>query len=197
MKDKRVIYLFLGLLILIAGIFAINAAVDKTKQWHSADNNIKLLMDGSEKTLQSAINESLLVRSYSIDYEDGTSAIIEHTFSPSLPSPTSGHNIGAIWISVNGVEKTLLHSLSSPYGDSLYGNTPTLSYTGRSDKSKAYHYATEIEVTVCGNKVSLQQAIDGGNFTVYSWVRGTCSASCGGGTRTVSCKKNIGGVQVA
>ncbi|OGJ13261.1 hypothetical protein A3K82_01735 [Candidatus Pacearchaeota archaeon RBG_19FT_COMBO_34_9] len=244
MKNKRLIYLSIGL-ILIIGIFAINASVNKTKQWHS-DINIKILVDGSEKTLQEAINGNLLAKggltpgwydnktkliimsadcgnceaicsaigsrsegwyascpgmSRLIRYDSCNTAptiepycipTIKYNISSSIP--TGGHNADSIWVSVNGAENTLLNALKTT---GLYGNTTTLSYNGPADKSKAYHYATEIEITVCGNKTSLQEAIDTGKFTKYVWSNGTCSVTCGGGTKIVSCQRESDGMQVA
>jgi len=54
MSKKRFVYLLL-ILILILGFFIVPAAVDKIKMWHSY-TDIKLLMDGSQTTLQNIIN---------------------------------------------------------------------------------------------------------------------------------------------
>src|SRR4030042_342426 len=119
MKNKRLIYLFIGLIILIAGVFIITAAVDKTKQWHSAATNIKIVIDGSEKTLQQAINEDLFTGS--------------HTYSSPSAIPSGGHKADAIWVSVGGTENNLIQALSST---GICANTPTSSYTGPTDNGK-------------------------------------------------------------
>lgn len=178
MKNKYIIAI-IGLLIVIAGIFAAIAAVNKTLGWHSSSTDIRIIVDGSEKTLQQVIDENLFT---------GT-----HSYASISSPPSGGHSADRIWVSVNGVEKTLINALNTT---GLYGNKTTLSYAGPSDKSKSYHYATEIEVTICGSKFNLQEAVDSGKIAYYSWVSGPCSAICNNGTRTITCQKVIDGVQV-
>ena len=177
--EKKVIFAVIGLFILIAGIFFVASAVNKAKQWH-ADSAIKLKVDGTEKTMQQLISENLFT---------GT-----HTYSAVSSVGVGEHSADRVWVSVNGNEKTLLDALKTT---GLYGTQATTSYSGPSDKTKSYHYANEIEVNVCGTAISLQEAIDQGKIAVYSWVEGNCSVFCGGGTRTISCKKQIDGTPVS
>jgi hypothetical protein len=176
---KKVVFAALGLLILIAGIFLVASAVNKAKQWHP-DSSIRLKVDETEKTLQEVISENLFTGSHSY---------------ASVSSVNGGeHDASKVWVSVNGNEETLLDALKTT---GLYGNQTTTSYSGPEDKSKSYHYADEIEVNICGTAISLQEAIDQGKIAKYSWVEGECSVFCGGGTRTISCQKDIDGTTVS
>ncbi len=145
MKKRHVQIIFI-LLILTIGIFFITAvAVDKSKAWHSADSDIRIKIDGVDKTLQQAINENLLYGS--------------HTYASPSPIPTPWHDASQIWVSVDGAENTLLNALSS--ANKLCGNSLTLGYSNSSPSIPApSHLATEIEVSVDGTAKRFQEAID-------------------------------------
>lgn len=150
-KKRYFIFVFL-IFFLFGGIFIINAAVDKTKAWHSGDN-IWVKIDNTDRTLQYAITNNLLTGS--------------HSYASS--STTAGHSADQIWASLNGVEKTLMNflSASTPTTNKLCDSSPgtlTTSYSSSpTDKSKAYHFTNQIEVNV-GGIMSLQEAIDNGKF---------------------------------
>ena len=55
--QKRYINVVLSMLILIIGIFAVYAVVDKAKAWHSADD-ILIEVGGNSMTLQEAIDNN-------------------------------------------------------------------------------------------------------------------------------------------
>ncbi|MDD5699812.1 MAG: hypothetical protein PHH00_01305 [Candidatus Nanoarchaeia archaeon] len=176
-RGKNVLLIASIIAILIfSTIGIIYASVNKSNAWHPA-SSFALKIDGTDRTLAYAITNSLL---------KGT-----HTYaapsSSSIPNP--GHNAGLIWVSVNGVEKTLLNSLSTPNG--LCGNSVTASYKS-APASGAYHLASGIEVT---SLKSLQNAIDSGDFCCASY--GTPCGSCGGitlcdGTCSVATPSNFG-----
>lgn len=170
---------FLIFILLIMGIFVITAAVDKTKQWHSSDSNIKLIVDGSEKTLQTAIDNRLFLGS--------------HVYSSPSLVPAGGHNVDSIWVSVKDGEMNLLQALSST-NRVCPASIPKTTYSSQSIPNPS-HLATEIEISINDSQMSLQDAINSRVFC-YSWTTNltSCNASCGGGVRNTYCNHN--GVQV-
>ncbi|MCL5018561.1 MAG: hypothetical protein M1416_02215 [Candidatus Pacearchaeota archaeon] len=151
MLKKR--FICLAFFFILAVSVFVFAVVDKTNRWHSSTADITLLIDSSEKTLQTAIDSGLLFGS--------------HTYSVSSSSPAGGHNADKIWVSVQDGEMNLIQALTS--SNSLCPANPLIiQYTGPADKSNAYHYATEIEVTISDSPMSLQDAIDSGELC-YSW----------------------------
>ena len=108
---KRYIYVIIGLLILVIGIFIVNAAVSKTKAWHSA-SNILIKIDGTDRTLQYAINNNLL---------------LGYNTYASPSTPNLGHDASEIWVSTASGEKTLLSALSTAYGLSKISATTSYS----------------------------------------------------------------------
>jgi hypothetical protein len=128
------------LTLLFTGIFSVNAAL-----LHSG-NNFFIKIDGVDRTLQYAINNNLFAGS--------------HTYALSSSIPNPGHSANEIWVSVKDGEMNLLQALSST-NKLCPRSPPKTSYTGPSDKSKAYHYASEIEIST---GKSFQQAIDNGEF---------------------------------
>ncbi len=184
MIKKRQIYIIFISLILLTGIFIVNAAVDKTKAYHPGDN-IKIKVDNVEMTLQQAVNGNLLRG--------------DHLYSSSSKI-NPGHNASEIWVSVNGNEKTLLNALSKFNG--LCGNgILTTKYS--TPNLLVYQYAKEIDITNrSGSRMSLQDAIDTGNFCyTYSWQMdvggwGGCSTCCGGGVQyrsvDIYCRRDDG-----
>ncbi len=172
---KRYIYVIIGLLILVSGIFIINASVIKTKRWNSGEE-IPISIDGDEKTLQDAI-------------EDKNSMSLHPFVQPALILNPS-HNLDEIWVSVDGDETTLQEALSTTRG--LCGNS-TVPYSS-APTALAYHFASEIEITIdYFSEMSLQEAIDDGEFCYsYEWKIGTCNKTCGGGKWDVLCNRNDG-----
>ncbi len=172
---KRRIYAIIGLLILVAGIFTINAGVIKTKRWNSGED-IPISIEGDEKTLQDAI-------------DDKNSMSLHNFVQPALIINPS-HNLDEIWVSVDGDETTLQDALSTTLG--LCGSE-SIPYSQVPD-GLVYHFASEIEVTIdYFSEMSLQEAIDDGKFCYnYSWQIGDCDKDCGGGTWSVLCKRNDG-----
>ena len=153
MKKKEV-YFILGFILLITSILVINAFVDKDKAWHSADE-ILVTVDGFTMTLQEAITDNVFV--------DGATESQTTEVNP-------GHDADEIWVSVDGDEKTLQDALLMP--NDLCGNSTTISYSAQSISK--YQLANEIEVFINGSEMSIQDAIDKGDFcyTPYLWLAG-------------------------
>ena len=141
---KRYLYIITGLLILFAGVSIINAAVNKTKDWHLADN-ILITVGDFEGSLQQAIDGGHL-----LDLPKSTQA-----YSQLIPNP--GHGADVIWVSVDGVETTLQNAISTI---GLCGNSSNTSYES-ADIPNPSHLASEIEIFP---EKSLQDAIDEGDF---------------------------------
>jgi len=164
---KRFVIFSLLFIILFLGTFFVKAAVNVD---HST-SEFKIKIDGVDRTLQYAITYNLLrgLHTYSIP--------------PIILGP--GHGPDEIWVSTDTGEKNLDDALST-LGE-LCKSSPTTSYSGPtnpSDLSKAYHYASEIEVSL---GTSFQDAVDSGQFcctfqTCASLGKacGTWSDGCGG-----------------
>ncbi|MCK5043814.1 hypothetical protein KAR52_02330 [Candidatus Pacearchaeota archaeon] len=150
---KRYINVILSLLILIIGIFAVYAVVDKTKAWHPADN-ILIDVGGNPMTLQEAISNNVFVEGTTTGYTS--------------PAPTSSHSDDEIWVSIDGSEKTLMSAIAIT--DGLCGSSPTTSYSSALNPG---HLANEIELST---GESFQDAIDNGDFCVYECVPDTCES---------------------
>jgi len=138
---KSVVIGGLLVLILLVGIFLVNASVSKSKEWHSEDR-VWVSVDNTKMTLKSAIDNN--------KFDDPTSSA---SVSPGNP----GHSADKIWVSVDGDEMTLKQAISSAKG--LCGSS-SKSYSGNIGPG---HRASEIEVSIDG-KMSLQEAIDSGEF---------------------------------
>jgi len=137
-KKRYVIFSFV-LTLLFTGIFSVNAAL-----LHSG-NDFLIKVNNNVGTLNHAISGG---------YFTGT-----NTYS-SVQALDPGHSADEIWVSVKDGEMYLLQALSSK-NKLCPRSPPKTSYTGPSDKSKAYHYASEIEIST---GKSFQQAIDNGEF---------------------------------
>ena len=136
--SKKWFYAIIVVGILSLGIFSVNAAL------HSS-NDFLIKIGTDVGTLQHAINGNYFTQT--------------HTYSsPSALNP--GHTANEIWVSVKDGEMNLIQALSS--ANKLCPASPLkTSYSGPTDKSKAYHYASEIGIS---SGKSFQQAIDDGNF---------------------------------
>ena len=141
---KRYLYIIAGLLTLFAGVFVINAAVNKAKAWHFA-NDILITIGDFEGSLQQAIDEE-----YILGLPNLTQA-----YSQLIPNP--GHGADVIWVSVDGSETTLQNAISTI---GLCGSFSIASYTSV-DIPIQSHFASEIEIS---SGKSLQDAIDEGDF---------------------------------
>ncbi len=157
MNKKRSLQ-FIGLLILIIGIFTIAAMVNKNKAWHSSDE-ILVIVEGYTMTLEEAIDNNVFI--------DGAT----QSYTTEVPNP--GHNANEIWISVNGNEMTLQSAIAI-----------TNNLCGEDSPSSLYAYAINTgqfadEIEVSPGK-SLQDAINTGDFCydsevssyIYSWYTG-------------------------
>jgi len=168
--NKLIIFISLMLVIgIVIGLAVPNPG-------HNSDI-VEFSLGGSRMTLQQAINGEKFLTSL-----PGTVADI-------VPQ-NNGHTAKDIWVSVNGVERTLEDSLKMNKG--LCGSS-AVAYSGKKDPG---HLASEIKMTIEDNEMTLQNAINVGKFcavwTPSAW--GGCSADCGGGTqtRTVSCTRGDG-----
>lgn len=137
--NKKAVYL--GLFI-IASFIIINAAVNKQKEWESAED-INVSTGNFMGSLQEAINNGLLKN------------LPESTLNASAKE---GHNFNEIMVSIDGQEMTLQEALEKSNVCGLTG-TAIDSYNSVLDPG---HYATEVEVNISGQIKSLQEAIDAG-----------------------------------
>ncbi|MDD5012582.1 MAG: hypothetical protein PHQ66_02985 [Candidatus Nanoarchaeia archaeon] len=153
---KKSVYVIIGLMITIVGILFVTAVVDKTAKWHS-DSDVSVNVDGTVRDMTYAVENNLL---------KGWS----HTYGVSLPMDP-GHNVSEIWVSVQDGEMSLLQALSSA-NRLCPASLKQKGYTGPTNKSNAYHYATELEVVITSVNMSLQDAIDAGRLC-YSWSNWT------------------------
>lgn len=147
-------------------------------------SNFRIDVDGSDRTLQDAINNSLLM---------GT-----HSYSIPSPIPNLQHGADEIWISTNDGEMTLLNALEN--------NVPLekSSFSGYSSTNipNPVHFATEVELSSGKN---LQEAINDGTLasSLYSWQTGSWSScspsnSCDSiVSRSVNCVNNDNGEVVS
>ena len=174
--EKGGLFIFLFFVFFLI-TFVVGVGVDKTKSYHDAIN-ISIGIDGINQTIN-----AIAIANF---------AFPSHTYTfGMLINP--GHNANQIWVSVRDGEMSLSAALSST--NKLCPASPLkTNYTSSpADKSQPYHYANEIQLQ---SGKTLQEAIDAGDFC-YVWYTDTssCTATCGGGTRTTYCSHN--GVQVA
>ena len=153
---KRLIYLIPFLAILIVGIiFAYTSQVPNPG--HGADK-ILISVDGYTMTLQEAIDNDFLVDNGPSPTKSYTSQVL------------TGHSEN-IFVSVSGNEKTIGQAISSSLcgsGSDTYNSAITLG-----------HNANEIWVSIDGSEMTLQSAINRGEFCC------SCSPSaCVGSTCT-------------
>jgi hypothetical protein len=139
------------LIFILVFLIFFNASLANAVTMHNA-NNVSLNIDTASKTLQQAADQGLLRG---------------HTYSS--PTSVSGgeHNISQIWISVYSGEMNLLQALQQ--NKLCPKATKPLTYSGPSDKSQAYHPATEINISFGSSWKSFQQAINEGKFNITTF----------------------------
>ena len=177
---QKALYFSLGILILVAGIFAVNALIEGTR--HAQTNILVTIDDTYTMTLQEAINGNYLNQGATLPTSSGTTTL------------SVGHNPNEIWVYVNQNEMTLQNAIDTV---GLCGNSnPKDSYTNYN--LNPGHLASEIQYDATQN---LQQAIDEGVFccedstwtpatsTVCSGTSFTQTSNCGN-TRTATGTKN-------
>ncbi len=166
--EKRYIYIIIGLLVLVAGVFVVNAAVDKTGAWHDS-SDILVTVDGYTMTLQKAVDEDVFIDGATQSY---TSEIL------------AGHNSAdEIFVSVDGVDMSLQYAIST----SLCGiSSPSSSYTSGINLG---HSADNILVSVGGSEMSLQVAINSGELVSVDGVWGGSWVNVGSCGTYVACKQ--------
>lgn len=181
--------LILILLISIFGITTINAL--NIEEWHTA-NKISFAPWVSVTLGYKSISTLEDIVSLKLDatkFQEGDSSF----------AVAGGHKASEIWVLTKNGEMTLLQAINSgekglcPRADI----STELIYSGPIDKTQAYHYATEVEVTTNEVITSLQNAIDGGYFCAnYSWVISDWTGGPGCGvvtqTRTYYCARSDG-----
>jgi len=192
------------LLISVLGITTINAL--NTPEWHTAD---KISMIKQSCPSGTCLWDSQWTNTI-VNLEEITplKTAISWTFNyldyrDTVPM-VGGHNASQIWVKVRPTlvndyqtEMTLLKALKSSWGLCPPDDIIDITYSGPTDKTLAYHYATEVEVTIDGVTESLQDAINGGTFCYsYYWVISDWSGEAGCGyvtqTRTYYCARSDG-----
>ncbi|VVB82298.1 Uncharacterised protein [uncultured archaeon] len=214
MKKRFEVYLILILLISILGIVKIDALTTSSGIWHD-EGNISVIKQScpsgtclwSSQWIQTNVKLKDITPlknaiSWTFNYLDYINA------APAI----GGHSASQIWVKVRPTlanmyteEMTLLQALKTAWGLCAPDDITNLTYSGPTNKTQAYHYGTEIAVTIDGITESLQDAINNGVFCYnYYWATGTWSKSGGGGaddygscgtitqTRTVTCMRNDG-----
>lgn len=191
---KRGICISIILLISIFGITMVSAL--NTEDWHSANKVsvsawYSMTLGRTIETLDDIVSLKLDATKFS--ESDANFAV------------AGGHKTSEIWVSTKNGEMTLLQAINSgekglcPRADI----STEVIYSGPTDKTQAYHYATEVEVTIDTITTSLQSAIDGGTFcSSYYWVISDWSTCTGANdenccgtvtqTRTFHCTRSDG-----
>ncbi len=210
MNIKKVCaYIIVGLLISILGITTADALNTESGIWHSSD---KISVIKQDCPLPWCLWESNWVNT-PVTLEDITPLKLGISWTINLldykdAEPIiGGHNASQIWVKVRPTlvnnfqeEMTLLKALKSAWG-LCPPNDITNTYSGPTDKTQAYHYGTEVEVTIDGITTSLQDAINGGTFCWnYYWATSSWVDAAGCGTlthtRTVNCVQSDTGARV-
>ncbi|MCK9596060.1 hypothetical protein M0R19_02670 [Candidatus Pacearchaeota archaeon] len=104
--------------------------------------------------------------------------------------PSNIHNASQVWVSVKDGQMTLAQALISEHKlCNISGAAQVLSIpAGNKILEGKYHYANETEIKIRGTTMKLQDAINQNKFCyTYRWNStgwGSCSATCGGGTKS-------------
>jgi len=165
MNTKRVCtYSIIGLLILIIGIFIVNAVVDLNKVWHSADE-ISVTINGFDMTFQQAIDEGFLVA--------GTTSVPDHDYIITPLNP--GHSANNILIEVDGYIMSLQDAID--YNVLIDGTTQSYS-TEISGLGHSFSSLDQILITIDAEDMTLQDAIDNEKFCHINYEN-TCGSELG------------------
>ena len=171
-RKKVYVYSVVGLLILITGIFVVNAVLDLNSPWHSAEE-IVITLNGFDITLQQAADEGFLTA--------GTTSAPDHHYviAPLL----QGHPASSILIEVGGYAMTLQEAIdynvltigaSTSYSTAIVGVGHTL---GSLD---------QIVINVAGDEMTLQTAINNEKFCNPAY-KGECEGDVCINPGTVAC----------
>jgi hypothetical protein len=156
------VFAIVGLILLFSVI--IFAAIPNNG--HSS-SEVCVRIDGTERTLQSSIDNKLLAGN--------------HTYSSCASVPAGGHNANQIWVSVNGNENTLVNKLNSV--GKICGST-SVPYNQSLNPGQL---ASEIEIITSGSSETFQQAINEGKFCLFCG-----DGTCNNGETCSSCASDCG-----
>jgi len=165
MNIKKVyVYSIIGLLILVTGIFIVNAVVDLNKVWHSADE-ISVTINDFDMTFQQAIDEEFLVA--------GTTSVPDHDYIITPLNP--GHSASDILIEVD----VYIMSLQDAINYNVLSEGATRDYsTTISGSGHIFSTLHQILITIDAEEMTLQDAIDNEKFCHINYGN-TCGSELG------------------
>ena len=160
-RKKVYVYSVVGLLILITGIFVVNAVLDLNSPWHSAEE-IVITLNGFDITLQQAADEGFLTA--------GTTSVPDHNYV--IAPLIRGHPAGNILIQVGGYTMTLQEAID--YNVLTVGAATSYS-TAILGTGHTFSSLDQIVINVGGSEMTLQTAINNEEF-----CNPTYGSNCGG-----------------